>query len=135
MGEFDQQVITEFRANGGKVGGYFEGMDLILLTTKGAKSGVSRIVPLVVFTIDDELAIVGSKGGAPTHPDWYHNLLANPDVSIEMGTEQFNARATPLSETKRAEAYIKVVEAVPGFGDYEKKTTRVIPVVKLERIP
>ncbi len=92
--DWNQQVIAEFRANAGKVGGMFEGAPMMLLTTTGAKSGQSRVAPLVYTTDNDRYVIIASKGGAPTNPDWFHNLRANPEVTVEVGTETFNARAS-----------------------------------------
>jgi deazaflavin-dependent oxidoreductase (nitroreductase family) len=131
---FNQQVIAEFRANGGNVGGQFAGAPMLLLTTTGAKSGQSRTTPLVHSTDSDRIVIIASKGGAPTHPDWYHNLLANPEVTVELGTETFRARATVAEGAERDRIFARVVEQMPGFGEYQKNTTRVIPVVLLERI-
>ena len=131
---FNQQIIAEFRANGGKVGGQFVGAPMLLLTTTGAKSGQSRVAPLVYSTDGDRLVIIASKGGAPTHPDWYHNILANPQVTVELGIETFKARASVPEGAERDRIFAQVVEQMPGFGEYQKNTTRTIPVVLLERI-
>ena len=131
---FNQQIIAEFRANGGKVGGPFEGGTILLLTTTGAKSGQSRTNPLVYVTDGDNIAIIASKAGAPTNPDWYHNLVANPIVTIERGTEQFQARATIAAEPERTRLYDQMVAKMPGFAEYQRNTTRQIPVVVLEKI-
>lgn len=130
---YNQMVIETFRANGGKVPGPNQ---LILLTTTGAKSGVQRISPVAYSTDGDRLVIAASKGGAPTNPDWYSNLLANPVVTVELGNERFQARATAVAdEAERERLYTQHAELMPGFADYVTKTTRKIPVVLLERIP
>ena len=127
-------IIKEFRANAGKVGGPFAGRSLLLLHTCGAKSQEPRINPVACFIDGDRLVIIASKGGAPTHPDWYYNLLANPLVSVETGTEEFQARASVAEEPERTRLYNKMVERMPGFDEYRRKTTRVIPVIILTRI-
>jgi len=133
MSEWNKAIIDEFRANGGKVGGRFEGRNLLLLHTTGAKSGLPRINPVVYMADDERLVIIASKGGAPTHPGWYHNLVAHPEVSVEVGTEQFKARATVATEPERTELYDKMAAINPFFAEYQQKTTRVIPVVILTR--
>jgi deazaflavin-dependent oxidoreductase (nitroreductase family) len=106
-----------------------------LLTTTGAKSGKQRVSPLAYTTDGDRLVIIASKAGAPTNPDWYHNLLAHPAATIEVGTEQFQVKSTVvLEEPERSRLYAKMVAKVPGFADYERKTTRKIPVVLLEKV-
>ena len=132
--ERNRRVIDEFRANAGKVGGPFEGRDMIVLHTKGAKSGQPRVTPLVYMKDGDRYLIVASMGGAPTNPAWYHNLVANPDVTVEVGTEKFRAKATVLKGEERDRSFAAIVEKMPFFGDYQKKTTRTIPVVALERV-
>ncbi len=127
-------IIDEFRANSGKVGGAFAGKTLLLLHTTGAKSGQERINPVAYVTDGDRLVIIASKGGAPTHPDWYHNILAHPLVTVEAGKEQFQAQATIASEPERTRLYNKMVEMMPGFAEYQQKTTRVIPVIVLTRV-
>ncbi len=135
MSDRNQPIIDEFRANNGKVGGYFTGANMLLLHTVGAKSGQPRTNPLVYVTDGDRLVVVASKGGADTSPDWYHNLLANPFVTVELGNEQFQARATPVTEEpERSRLYAKMVAHQPGFAEYEKKTSRKIPAVVLERV-
>ena len=135
MSDFNQQVIKEFRANAGKVGGYFDGANLLLLHTTGARSGQSRINPLVYVRDGDRLVVAASKGGADTHPDWYYNLRANPAATVEVGTEQFPVWATIVTEEpERSRLYAKMVAHRAGFAEYEQKTTRKIPVVVLERI-
>jgi deazaflavin-dependent oxidoreductase (nitroreductase family) len=124
-------IIQEFRANAGKVGGPFAGATLLLLHTVGAKSGQERINPVACLPDAERWVIIASKGGAPTHPDWYYNILANPRVTVEVGTEQFTAHASVAAEPERTRLYAKMVERMPGFGEYQKKTTRIIPVVIL----
>ena len=135
MSDFNQGIIEEFRANGGKVGGYFAGANMLLLHTIGAKSGQPRTNPLVYVTDGDRLVVIASKGGADQNPDWYHNLLANPAVTVELGNEQFQARATAVTEEpERSRLYAKMVAHRSGFADYEKKTSRKIPAIVLERV-
>ncbi|MFF2774230.1 nitroreductase/quinone reductase family protein [Streptomyces sp. NPDC058052] len=129
---FNQSVIEEFRANGGKVGGPFEGGDLLLLTTTGARSGIERTTPLGYVRHGDALLIVGSNMGAHRHPDWYHNLLARPVVRVEIGTEAFEALAVPAEGERREELFRHVVRAEPGYGTYQEGTDRPLPVVVLE---
>jgi deazaflavin-dependent oxidoreductase (nitroreductase family) len=129
--ERNQRIINEFRANGGKVGGGFEGKTLLLLHTKGAKSGQERINPTAYVRDGDRLVVIASKGGAPTNPDWYYNLLENPLVTVEVGTENFQARAAVADEPERFRLYEKMVEMMPGFDEYRRKTTRKIPVITL----
>ena len=131
MNERNKMIIDEFRANGGKVGGPFEGKSLLLLHTKGAKSGQERINPVACIRDGDRLAVIASKGGAPTHPDWYYNVVANPQVTVEVGTEKFQAVAKVAEEPERTRLYEKMVGVMPGFDDYRRKTTRVIPVIVL----
>src|SRR5689334_5894941 len=135
MSDFNQSVIDEFRANGGKVGGYFAGANMLLLHTTGAKSGQPRINPVVYVPDGDRLVIIASKGGADSNPDWYYNLLANPNVAVEVGDEQFKARATAVTEEpERSRLYAKMVAHRSGFAEYEQKTSRKIPAVVLERV-
>jgi deazaflavin-dependent oxidoreductase (nitroreductase family) len=135
MSDFNRSIIEEFRANNGKVGGYFAGANMLLLHTVGAKSGQARTNPLVYVTDGDHLVVIASKGGADSNPDWYYNLLANPTVTVELSTEQFRARATPVTEEpERSRLYAKMVEHRPGFADYEQKTSRKIPAIVLERV-
>lgn len=132
--DFNQSVITEFRTNEGKVGGYFEHVSLLLLTTVGAKSGQPRISPLAYTTDGARLVIIASKGGAPTNPDWYYNLLANPTATVEVGNERFEARATVAEPQERERLYAQMAKQSPQFAEYQQKTSRKIPVVTLERI-
>jgi deazaflavin-dependent oxidoreductase (nitroreductase family) len=134
---FNTAIADEFRANGGKVGGQFEGADLLLLTTTGAKSGRQRVSPLAYFTIDGKLIIIGSYAGAPKDPAWVHNLRANPRAHIEVGTPQgvdaFDVTAHELPAAERDRLFDKVTAAAPGFAEYQSKTTRVIPLFELQR--
>jgi deazaflavin-dependent oxidoreductase (nitroreductase family) len=135
MSDWNEGVIAEFRANEGKVGGYFEGAPMILLHHIGARSGTVRVSPLVYFPQDDgSMLVVASKGGAPTNPDWYHNVVANPRFEVEVGTRTFLVDAEELSPAERAEAWPRIVAERPGFGDYETRTTRVMPVIRLRPV-
>lgn len=134
MSDFNDNVINEFRANGGKVGGRFEGARMMLLTTTGAKSGQARTKPVVYTTDGDRFVIIASKAGAPTNPDWFHNLVANPEVILEVGDERFPARATVTRGEERSRLYEAQAELMPGFAEYAQKTTREIPVVVLDRL-
>ena len=129
----NDSVVAEFRANAGKVGGDLEAFDVLLLTTTGAKSGQPRLTPLAYFTIDGKMIIVGSKAGADTNPDWVHNLRANPRAHIEVGTDAYDVTTRELSPAERDEAYPKVVALAPAFGEYEAKTSRIIPLFELQR--
>jgi deazaflavin-dependent oxidoreductase (nitroreductase family) len=134
MNEFNRKIIEEFHANAGKVGGPFAGAPMILITHKGAKSGRSFTTPLVYSRDGDRVVIVASKAGAPTNPDWYHNLVANPAVTVEIGTEKFQARARVTSGEERERLFNAQAKMMPQFNEYKKKTTRQIPVFVLERI-
>jgi deazaflavin-dependent oxidoreductase (nitroreductase family) len=125
------KIIAEFRANAGKVGGPFEGKTLLLLHTKGAKSQQERINPVAYVRDGDRLVVIASKGGSPTNPDWYYNILANPLVTVEVGTEKFQVHAAVSEEPERTRLYEKMVAMMPGFDDYRRKTSRVIPVIVL----
>jgi deazaflavin-dependent oxidoreductase (nitroreductase family) len=133
MSDWNKQIIDEFRANDGQVGGYFANMKLLLLHTTGAKSGLPRVNPVAYVVDGDRYVIAASKGGAPSNPDWYHNLVAHPTVSVEVGAEQFDARATVVEEPERTKLYAKMATAYPGFAEYEEKTTRTIPIIVLTR--
>lgn len=136
MSEFDEwnrKVIEEFHANGGKVGEQPNGAALLLLTTTGAKSGKRRVNPLAYTTDGDRLVIIASKGGAPSSPDWYYNLLAHPQVTVEVGTETFEATAQVVTGEERDTLYAKQAAIMPNFAEYQQKTTRKIPVIVLER--
>lgn len=130
----NSQIIDEFRANGGKVGGPFAGTTLLLLHTTGAKSGQQRINPVMTFDIDGMQLIVGSYGGADVDPAWLHNLRANPAARIEIGTDAYDVRARELTAAERDAVYPRIVERAPGFGGYQSKTDRIIPVIELVRI-
>jgi deazaflavin-dependent oxidoreductase (nitroreductase family) len=128
-------LITDFRANGGEVtSGPFAGRPVLLLTTKGAKSGQPRLAPVVYSRNGEHYVIVASKGGSPTHPAWYHNLLAHPVVTAEVGGETFTARARVTEGAERERLFGERAATNPNFAEYQKKTTRVIPVVVLERL-
>jgi deazaflavin-dependent oxidoreductase (nitroreductase family) len=131
--EMNRAVIDEFRATGGKAGGVFTGKPLVLVHHIGAKSGTERIAPLVPLVEDGRIYIFASKGGADTNPDWYGNLVAHPAVTVELGTEKFAATARTLTGAERDEVYARQVAAEPQFGEYQRKTSRVIPVVELVR--
>ncbi|HEX7135905.1 MAG TPA: nitroreductase family deazaflavin-dependent oxidoreductase [Iamia sp.] len=132
--DFNRQIIEEFRANDGKVGGPFEGAPMLILHTTGARSGQERLTPLVFRADGDRWVIFGSKGGAPTHPDWFHNLTAAPEVSIEVGTETVPVTATVAEGDERERIWEAQKAAMPGFAEYEGKAQgRQIPVVVLTR--
>lgn len=133
VSDFNRPIVEEFRASGGRVGGPFEGSDLLLLTTTGARSGHEQTSPLGCFRDGERLLVVASAGGAPRHPAWYHNLLAHPMVTVEVGAETFEAVAVPLEGTARDRAFTEIVRRAPGYGDYQARTGRTIPVVALER--
>jgi deazaflavin-dependent oxidoreductase (nitroreductase family) len=133
MNDFNTAIIEEFRANDGVVGGPFEGATLLLLSSTGAKTGSVRVTPVVYQRDGERLYIFASKAGAPTNPDWYHNLKANPTATIEVGAERYEVTATEITGEERDRIYAQQVELMPGFGDYEKQTDRVIPVVALDR--
>ncbi|MCJ7436941.1 MAG: nitroreductase family deazaflavin-dependent oxidoreductase [Acidimicrobiia bacterium] len=134
MNDWNAQIIEEFRENDGKVGGQFEGAPMVLITTTGAKTGKRRTTPLMSLPDGDRLAIFASKAGAPTNPDWYHNVRANPTVTVEFGAESFDAMATIVEGDERDRLFRKQAELYPGFAEYEAKTDRVIPVVILDRV-
>ena len=134
MKAFNKSIVDEFRSNDGKVGGPFEGATLLLLTSTGAKSGQPRLAPLAYLTIDGKMIIIGSKAGADTNPDWVHNLRANPRAHIEVGTDAYDVVARELLQEERDETYPKVVAVAPGFGEYQAKTSRVIPLFELQRV-
>ena len=134
MADWNKGIIDEFHAKGGKGIGHF-GDKLLLLTTRGAKSGVVRTTPLVYHRDGDRYVIAASKGGAPTHPGWYHNLVKHRDAQIEVGTDTFNVRATPIAKgPERDRLYQAHGDTFAAFREYPKKTTRIIPVVVLERV-
>lgn len=131
--DFNERIIAEFRANGGKVGGRFAGAPMLLLATLGAKSGLRRTTPLVYLPDGDRYIIFASKGGAPTHPSWYHNLLAHPDTTIEVGSETVPVTAVVLTGEERDRLYARQAALRPAFAEYQAKTTRRIPVIALQR--
>lgn len=129
--DFNAQIIEEFHANDGVVGGMFEGMPLLLLHHTGAKSGTTRINPLAYQRDGERYVVFASKGGAPTNPDWYYNVQAHPEVTIEVGTETLAAVASEATGEERDRLFRTQVENVPQFGEYEQKAGRVIPVIVL----
>ena len=131
--DFNAKVIEEFRANGGICGGFFEGKPMVLVTHTGAKSGTRRTTPLVCSTDQDQIVIIASMGGAPTNPAWYHNMVANPEVTVEYGTDTYTARAVEATGAERQRLYDQQAAIMPFFTDYAAKTTRTIPVLVLER--
>ena len=132
--DFNQTVIEELRANEGKDGGQFATVPMLLLHTLGAKSGQPRVNPLAYLDDGEQLVIVASFAGAPNNPPWYYNLVANPAVGVEVGSEEFRATATVVEEPERSALYEKVAAALPAFTEYRNKTTRTIPVIALTRI-
>ena len=133
MKAFNANIVDEFRTNGGKVGGPFEGATLLLLTTTGAKSGQPRLAPLAYLTVDDKMIIIGSKAGADTNPDWVHNLRADPRAHVEVGSTDYDVIARELPSDERDDVYSKIVEQSPVFGDYQANTSRVIPLFELQK--
>jgi deazaflavin-dependent oxidoreductase (nitroreductase family) len=131
---WNRQIIEEFRANQGRVGGPFAGTPLLLLHHRGAKSGIERVNPVAYQKVDGSYAVFGSKGGAPTNPDWYHNLIANPETTVEVGTETVPVRARVAQGEERERIWEKQKRNNPGFAEYETKTKRQIPVVILEPV-
>jgi deazaflavin-dependent oxidoreductase (nitroreductase family) len=131
MADFNSQIIDEFHANGGRVGGMFEGSSLLLLHHTGAKSGTSRTSPLAYLEDGDRYVIFASKAGAPTNPDWYHNLKAHPNVTIEVGTDKLDVVASEAAGEERERLFRTQAGRSPQFAEYEKKAGRVIPVVVL----
>lgn len=134
MSDWNTGIIEEFRQNGGKVGGMFEGAPLLLLHHIGARTGTERVSPLVYLPVGDRWAIFASKGGADTNPDWFHNLMANPEIKIEIGDEVVSVAARQLEGDERAPIWERQKQERPNFADYERKTPRSIPVILLERI-
>jgi deazaflavin-dependent oxidoreductase (nitroreductase family) len=131
--DFNAKIIEEFRANSGKVGGNFDGAPLLLLHTKGAKTGAERINPVVYLAEGDRLYVFASKAGAPTNPDWFHNLVADPNITVEVGGETVDVVATVVEGAERDRLYHEQASRMPGFADYEAATDRAIPVVALDR--
>jgi deazaflavin-dependent oxidoreductase (nitroreductase family) len=131
---FNKSIADEFRANDGKVGGQFEGANLLLLTTTGARSGQQRVSPLAYFRVDGKLIIIGSFAGAPVSPAWVHNLRANPGARVEVGTDSFDVTARELPSAERDELFPKITAVAPGFAEYQAKTSRVIPLFELQPV-
>jgi deazaflavin-dependent oxidoreductase (nitroreductase family) len=129
----NQRIIEEFRANGGRVGGNFKNTTLLLLHTVGVKSGRQHVTPLSTLKDGDRWVVIASKGGYPTHPDWYRNLTANPEVTVEVGTDKFEAQAVVMEEPERSELFKKMAARYSYFNDYEQKTSRIIPVITISQ--
>jgi len=129
--DWNGKIIDEFRANEGRVGGPFEGAPVALLHTKGAKSGRERVNPIMYLDLDGHRFVFASKAGADTNPDWYHNLVANPDVTVEVGADTYAAKAAPVVGGERDKVYAEQARRYPGFAEYQQKTERIIPVVEL----
>jgi deazaflavin-dependent oxidoreductase (nitroreductase family) len=138
VSDWNDKIIAEFRENNGTVGGPFAGAHLLLLSTTGAKSGEIRTSPMMYFSDGADRIVVASKAGAPTHPGWYHNLVANPRVHVEAsvadGVEEYDAVAEPLPEDERAARYAAIGATNRGFAEYQEKTERKIPLVRLTRV-
>ena len=130
---FNSRIIREFRANDGEVGAPFAGAPLLLLISTGAKTGAQRTNPVMYLADGSRLIVFASKGGAPTNPDWYHNLVAHPAALVEVGTDRFAVTARVLSGAERDELYERQSALYPGFAEYQAKTSRTIPVIALER--
>jgi deazaflavin-dependent oxidoreductase (nitroreductase family) len=127
-------IVEEFRANAGKVGGPFEGATVVLLTTTGAKSGKKRMTPLVSQTVDGKMLVIGSYGGADVDPAWVKNLRADPRAHVEVGTDAYDVVARELPSAERDLAFAEIVKAAPGFGEYQENTSRVIPLFELQKV-
>lgn len=135
MNQFNRDLIGQFRANSGEIKeGMFKGAPILLLTTTGAKSGTSYTTPLAYTRDGDRYVIIASKGGAPTNPAWYHNLVANPVTTVEVGSEEFSVKASEASGEERDRLYDAQATLMPGFAEYQRKTSRRIPVMVLERV-
>jgi deazaflavin-dependent oxidoreductase (nitroreductase family) len=134
VNDFNQAIIEEFRAHGGKVGGPFQGSPLLLLSTIGAKSGERRTTPVVYLPDGERMIIFASKAGAPTNPAWYHNLLADPSATVEVGTEKLDVDATVITGEERDALFERQEAVMPQFSEYARQTTRQIPVIALQRI-
>lgn len=132
--ESNKRIIEEFRSNAGKVEGYFSGAPMLLIHHVGARTGKERVNPLVYVQDGDDLVIAASKGGAPTHPDWYYNLKAHPRAFVEIGTRTIFVEATEVTGSERDELYRRLAEMRPAFAGYETKTDRVIPMFRLTRV-
>ena len=130
--DWNRGIIEEFRANKGQVGGMWEGRPLLVLTTTGAKSGQPRTSPVMYLREGDRVFVFASKAGAPTSPDWYHNMLAHPEVTVELGDKTYSATAKPITGAERDTIYAKWARMYPQFQGYQEKTSRTIPVIELE---
>jgi deazaflavin-dependent oxidoreductase (nitroreductase family) len=135
MSDWNARIIEEFRSNGGEVGGNFKGAPLLLLTTKGRRTGAARTSPVMYLADGDRLLVFASKGGAPSNPDWYRNLVADPEVTVEVGAETYRAQAHPVEGEERDRLYAEQARRYPGFAEYQASTDRVIPVVAIVRDP
>ncbi len=133
--KWNEAIIEGFRANDGKVGGSLADKPLVLLHTSGARSGLPRLNPLTYVANGERLVVIASKAGAPNNPDWYYNIIADPEVSVEVGTKQFQARATIVPEPERTKLYELITKVHPINAEYQRKTTRIIPVIVLTRMP
>jgi deazaflavin-dependent oxidoreductase (nitroreductase family) len=131
--DWNTAIIEEFRHNEGRVGGSFEGAPVLLLHTTGAKTGKERVNPMMYLDLDGSRYVFASKAGADTNPDWYHNLVAHPEVTVEVGTETYAASASVVEGERRDTVYAEQAKRYPGFAEYEAKTDRVIPVVEIRR--
>ncbi len=131
--DYNRRVIEEFRADRGKPGGRWEGRHLLLLTTTGARSGLPRTTPMMYIPDGDRLLVIASNIGAPAHPDWYRNLVAHPEVTVEVGSETFEATAVVAEGSERQRLWSRIVELYPFFTEHQAKTSRQIPVIALER--
>ena len=134
MADWNTKIIEEFRANAGKVGGMFRNVPLLLLHHRGRKTGKVRVHPLAYRADGDRFLVFGSKGGAPTNPDWYYNLKANPRATVEVGTDTFDVEARMAEGEERDRLWAEQERAAPGFAEYQRKTKRKIPVIILERV-
>src|SRR5919199_2972450 len=123
MSDWNTQIIEEFRANGGKVGGRFEGANMILVHHVGRRTGTERVNPLAYYPDGDSIVVIASKGGAPTNPDWYHNLVAMDRTEVEVGTERFPVKVQEIEGAERDELWQRIAAAMPGFGEYQKNTS------------
>ena len=134
MTDWNRRIIEEFRANEGKVGGPFKDSPVLLLHTTGAKTGTERVHPMMYLDLDGRRFVFASKAGADTNPDWYHNLIAHPEVNVEAGPDTYSAQAAPVTGAERDRIYSEQAKRYPGFAEYQEKTKRVIPVVELSPI-
>ena len=133
MSDWNTKIIEEFRANGGRVGGNFEGSNMILVHHVGRRTGTERVNPLAYFRDGDSMVVIASAAGAPKNPDWYHNLIAVDRTEVEVGTETFPVKVSEVEGPERDDLWQRIVAAMPGFGEYQKATDRTIPLVRLTR--